>query len=173
MADGAGYRDLEEFLDPQLRLPWRGKTYTIPPPDYQLGLRMQRLILAGLAALRAAPADVEDDAEPDVELLGDDDERELYPRLLGPVLEQLVADGASWPVIARFGLTAFVHYTAGEEAGQAAWEGKEPPSLNRAQRRAKEKASPKGSSGTGRKSRPPGSTGSTKSTKRSTAPQRR
>ena len=101
-----------------------------------------------------------------VEVLTDTQERDVFAKLLGPVREQLVAAGANWAVVRRFGLTAFVYYTVGEDAAMDAWQGKAPPAGNRAQRRAEiVKGSRRGSSGSGRKTRSPGSTAGTTSTK--------
>jgi hypothetical protein len=72
-----GFADLDSFFDDHLSLPIRGKVYRIAPANAELGLLCTRLINTGVQVAtggkaKAAPA-----------TLNDDDETELYQRLLG------------------------------------------------------------------------------------------
>lgn len=155
------FRDLSEFFDPSCRLPWRGKTYVIPPVSAEVGLRCEALLNLAAKAARGAQDDGEeiDLSDHDRQVLSDAEERDLYSDVLGPVLEELKADGASWPEIKHIAMTAMAYFTLGEEAAVQAWEGPKAP--NREQRRA---AARTGSAGEG-KTRRAASTNGTSSLK--------
>jgi hypothetical protein len=146
------FKDLADYLDPDLRLPWKGKEYRIAAPSAEVGLRCQQYatIAKALAfrVLEAKEAGEGGDAAEALELsdrerqvLSDTDEVVMYRELLGATYDELAADGASWPVIKHMAMTAMTYFTVGEEAAVAAWEGPgkaEPP--NRAARRAAAKS---------------------------------
>ncbi|WP_433426353.1 DUF7426 family protein (plasmid) [Microtetraspora malaysiensis] len=132
-------RDLDEFFDDTFKLPVGGKTYVIPAPDAETGLLCQRLMHAGLDA--NAGREVNSDGINDLAsaVLDDDQERDLYQRILGPVYDELFADGVSWPRIQHVGMTALVWVAAGREPAIKYWESGgagEAPAPNRATRRA-------------------------------------
>jgi hypothetical protein len=133
----SGFRDLAEFLDPDLRLPWNGKTYVIPAIPADVGLRCQALIsLAGSALARDGQGEVKV-SERDREVLSDLAERDLFRDVLGTVFDELTADGASWPVVKHMAITAITYFTVDEETALAVWEGQgKAPAPNRAGRRA-------------------------------------
>ncbi|MEV4806761.1 hypothetical protein AB0K18_42775 [Nonomuraea sp. NPDC049421] len=110
----AKFKDLDEFFDDGLALPVGGKTYRIPAPSAEVGLYCQRLAEAGVAAANGKDA-------PEAEL---DDVRELdlYQKVLGPVYDELIADGVSWPKIKHVGITAFMWTAGNDEAAAAYWE---------------------------------------------------
>ncbi|MEW1843138.1 hypothetical protein AB0392_34800 [Nonomuraea angiospora] len=119
----AQFRNLDEFFDPSLRLPVGGKTYVIPPPDAAVGLLVQRLMHAGVAAQAGHEVDQEGLTQlAESVLTNDSDEKELYPRLLGPVWAELFADGVDWPVIQHVGETALLWVAAGVDAAARYWE---------------------------------------------------
>src|SRR5262245_50084393 len=101
------FRDLDEVFDDSLRLPIGGKTYVVPPADARLGLYCQRLLAAGIDAHAGRtpvfPTQLDDAQELD-----------LYQRCLGPVYNELVADGVTWPKIRHAGTTAYL-WTAGDK----------------------------------------------------------
>lgn len=134
----ASFRELDEFFDPSLRLPVGGKVYVIPPPDAEVGLLCQRLMHASLDA--EAGKDVDEDGLNQLAetVLDDDQEKDLYRRILGPVWDELFADRVSWPVIQHVGQTALIWVAAGLEAAAKHWESAagEADAPNRAQRRA-------------------------------------
>lgn len=143
-------RDLEEFFDGSLSLPVGGKTYKVPPISATDGLWATALTDL---AVKDKPS------ESDVATLNDDDERNLYQRMLGPVYDELIADDVAWPVIQRCGRTAFVFFTLGEGPAAKAWEAVgEAPAPNRETRR-------KASKGSGTRTRKRVSTAGTRSRK--------
>lgn len=113
---GEGYRDLNEFFDPGLRLPIGGKKYQIPPIDAETGLYCQALVDAGLAEAQGSTP-----SEADTAKLDDLAERDLYRDLLGPAYDQMIRDGVSWPALQHAAQTALIHFTAGEEAAEEFW----------------------------------------------------
>jgi hypothetical protein len=89
------FRDLGEVLDAGLSLPYKGKTYVIPPADAETGLRFQRL--AEVAAQAAQDAEAGD--ELDAELLDDAGEVDLYRDALGPAYDAMISDRVPWPML--------------------------------------------------------------------------
>ncbi|WP_420819222.1 DUF7426 family protein [Nonomuraea lactucae] len=134
----ATFRELDEFFDPSLRLPAGGRTYVIPPPDAEVGLLCQRLMHAGLAVEAGQQVDEEGLHQLAETVLDDNQEKDLYRRILGPVYDELFADKVSWPVIQHVGQTALVWVAAGLEAAAKHWESVsgEGQAPNRATRRA-------------------------------------
>jgi hypothetical protein len=154
------FRDLSEFFDPDLRLPWRGKTYVIPAVSAEVGLRCEALMALGVKAYNAAETGQEVGlSDHDRQVLDDATEAALYRDVLGPVFAELEADGASWPEIKRMAMTALAYFTIGEEAAVAAWEGPKAP--NREARRAAARTGTGGGNGT----KPRASTNGTSSRK--------
>lgn len=139
----AQFRDLDEFFDPSLRLPVGGKTYVIPPPDAEVGLLVQRLMHAGLAA--ESGQDVDSDALNELAssvLTNESKDSDLYKRLLGPVWDELFADKLDWPVIQHIGETVMLWVAAGTDAAARHWEAGagEAEAPNRKTRRAEAQA---------------------------------
>ncbi|GAB2918716.1 hypothetical protein ACFMQL_20565 [Nonomuraea fastidiosa] len=116
------FKDLDEFFDPTLKLPVGGKTYVIPPPSAEVGLLCQRLMHASLTAQSGQQVD-EEGLNQLAELVFDDEqEKDLYRTILGPVWDELLADGVVWPKIQHIGQTALVWVAAGMEAAAQHWE---------------------------------------------------
>jgi hypothetical protein len=110
----AKFKDLDDFFNDGLELPVGGKLYKIPAPDGETGLYCQRLAEAGVAAAQGKNV-------PEAEL---DDVRELdlYKRVLGPVYDELFADGVKWPRIKHVAITTFMWIVGNDEAAVAYWE---------------------------------------------------
>lgn len=102
--------------DPVLRLPVHGKTYVVPSPDARTGLWATSMMQAGAAVFAGVTPD--EDARLQ---LDDDEERDVYRRILGPVYDELLADKVPWSTFKRVGTTALVWVTLGEEAAERAW----------------------------------------------------
>ncbi|WP_171074152.1 DUF7426 family protein [Nonomuraea basaltis] len=116
------FKDLDEFFDPTLKLPVGGKTYVIPPPSGEVGLLCQRLMHAGLAAQTGQDVDEEGLTKLAEAVLDDDQEKDLYRRILGPVWDELFTDKVLWPKIQHVGQTALIWVAAGLEAAAKHWE---------------------------------------------------
>jgi len=162
------FGELNEFLDDSITLPVPGKegtkSYVIPSVDGKTGLWAQRL----LDEVERA----RDAGEADAGKLDDGDERLLYERMLGPVLDEMLEDGVKWQKISHAAMTVFFWTTASREKAVQYWRaGGDPERLrsagspNRASRRA--------SAAAARTTRKPGSTSGTKAPKGSAKKKRR
>lgn len=110
--------DLTTLLDPALRLPIGGRTYTVQPPTAAVGLRLEALLAVTLSIQTGnhLPQRFKD------ALQGPDGEQvDLAKDALGPVYDQMVADGLSLPFIRHAGQTAYRHWVAGPAAGASYW----------------------------------------------------
>lgn len=111
------FADFDDFTDASLKLPVAGKTYVTPSPDAKTGLLCQRLV-AGTTTL--ALGGEMSDAETQ-QILSDNDERELYERILGPAWDEMLADGVPWHVLQLAGTTALIWIVNGEAAAEECW----------------------------------------------------
>lgn len=131
------FRDLSEVLDAGLSLPYKGKSYTVPPVDAETGLRLQRLAEVAAQAAKAAER-----GEPLDEIaLDDDEEVDLYRDALGTAYDEMLADRVPWPMLKVAGVTAWLDAAVSREAAEAYWNSAgnpDPEALagNRATRRA-------------------------------------
>jgi hypothetical protein len=147
------FRDLSEVLDAGLSLPYKGKTYTVPPVDAETGLRLQRL-----AEVAAQVAKAAEDGEPLDEIALDDDaEVDLYRDALGSAYDEMLVDRVPWPMLKVAGVTAWLDAAVSREAAEAYWNSAgnpDPEALagNRATRRAAARSTrrPESASGTTR-----------------------
>ncbi len=141
-------RNLEQWLDEDgLTLPKvrsrafpEGKSYHVDSPDYETGIRLQRV--ADLGAKVAAGGDVSEDDAARLKL-DDREEREFSALVLGATLDEMREDGVSWGTIRRAVKYVFAFYTLGEESAQRMIDPKAPATPNRAERRANKKSSGK------------------------------
>lgn len=123
----ARFQDLGEFFDETLTLPIKGTEYVVPSPSAELGLAVESIVMRG--------GQLTDD---EIELLTDDEERDLYARLLGPAHAEMIENGVPWSMIQHAGKTAMIWIAMGQEAAERAWLGKgltDPTPANRAERR--------------------------------------
>lgn len=101
---------------PELRLPVSGKTYVVASPDAKTGLWVTSMMQATGAVLAGVVP--EEDARLE---LDDDEERDLYRRILGPTYDELMDDKVPWHTFKRIGTTAFVWVAFGDDAAERAW----------------------------------------------------
>jgi hypothetical protein len=150
-------KQLGSFLDPILAVPYRDKTYQIPAVDAETGLRLQKLVAAGVRTALDGEID-----PATIELVNDADEQGFYETILGPVYAELVADGASSPAVKYIGQTALMWHAQDFEMAETFWraEGKV-PAQNREQRRTATRTSTAAASTT----RKPGSQSGTSTRK--------
>lgn len=135
----ATFKPLEERLAGAcLELPIDGKTYRIPEPDAEVGLRLQAVVSLGVSAVSK-----QDPRARDLALLNDDQELDLYRDALGTAYDEMRADGLDWPRFRLAGMTAVLYWGASEDAAEAFWEarGKAPEPANREERRTASKRS--------------------------------
>lgn len=122
-------KDLADVFDPDLRLPIRGKTYTVPAPTAEVGLR-----LAALSAIADATAATDGDtlaAAAEALQLDDGDELDFHKDCLGTAYQQMLDDKLPYAYIEHAAATAFLYWTKGADAGEWYWNagGKATPSL--------------------------------------------
>lgn len=131
MTETPTLEQLGSFLDPILAVPYRGKTYQVPAVDAETGLRLQKLVSAGV---RTALEDKIDPAT--IELVNDAEELGFYETVLGPVYDELLVDGASSPAVKFIAQTALMWHAQDYAMAAEFWraEGKV-PAPNREQRR--------------------------------------
>ncbi|MEF3114485.1 hypothetical protein [Streptomyces chrestomyceticus] len=142
------FEALGELLDDSLRLPVGNRTYTVPAPSAEVGLRTQALINAAAVAA--------DGGAVDEQVLSDAAERDLYRDVLGPAHDQMVADGVSWPALKHCAITAMVWIAQDKAAAERFWHSAGDPSRlapNRQARRSR--------SGGANSTKRPGSTSGT------------
>jgi hypothetical protein len=164
------FGDLDEYWSPGLTLTVKGKEYTVPLASAELGLWCRRIAqitgdvhaASTEADMQAAVARIE--ALPELPGGGD---ISLPERVLGPVYQQMAADGVEDPYIQFSGQAAYLWIIGGEEAAERFWtSGGHPEALgptNRQERRAAGQTSTGGANGT----RTPASTSGTRSPKMS------
>lgn len=129
------FKDLTEYLTDTLDLPINGKVYRVPPVDAQTGLKLKRIQLLGQAAANGAELSEEQLAELQMD---DEEQRSLYQKLLGPVYDEMLEDGVSWPHLERAGNTAIAFFVGGREMAEKAWtEAPKAPARSSRQRRSK------------------------------------
>lgn len=109
--------DLGDLLSPTLDLPVAGKVYHVPSPPALVGLRLQ----AAWAVTHARRAGTTPKSRY-MQLLADDDgATTLEQDALGPVHDEMLADGVSVDVLNHAGFTAYLWAVAGEQAARAYW----------------------------------------------------
>ncbi|TYB71247.1 hypothetical protein FXF51_02075 [Nonomuraea sp. PA05] len=119
----AQFRNLDEFFNPTLPLPIGAKTYVVPPPDAEVGLLVQRLMHAGIAAEAGHEVDSEGlSALAESVITNESKDTDLYQRLLGPVWDEMFSDGLDWPVIQHVGETVLIWVAAGVDAAVKHWD---------------------------------------------------
>ncbi|WP_416565052.1 hypothetical protein [Nocardia testacea] len=116
-------QDYDEFADPDLYLPVRGRRVRIPSPTAREGLRLRRLFV-------------------DLDALTPDVERVEVRRILGDAWEALDALGADANVIALAGRTALLHYGKGAAAAAAYWNGELAPDASPEPERSADPSAP-------------------------------
>ena len=112
---------LESFFDATLTLPISAKkSYTIPSPDADTGLQVQRLTVIGQRA--AQNEELSDDDKAFLQSMPELDDEQLLRRLLSDkVVDQMVADKLSWHA-RQVVVGAVMHWVAfGQEAAEEYW----------------------------------------------------
>ncbi|MGW2095780.1 DUF7426 family protein [Promicromonospora sukumoe] len=95
-------KDLADFFEPDLHLPIRGKQYRIPAPTYGEAKRLREVVVANSA-------------------LPVTEQTSEAIKVLGPALDEMVADDLPWPMILHAGRTAIAHYGASPDIAEIHW----------------------------------------------------
>ncbi len=96
--------DYSKFAEGPLVFPINGKNYTLPPLSIPLGIEISGIV---------AGTDKKWQKKNGVE---------FFKFILGPLWDELVADGVEMPAMLRVGVAAFAEYTDGRDLAIAAWE---------------------------------------------------
>lgn len=152
-----------------------GKLYRVPSPSAELGVQLTYRATLGLKQARGLQLT---DDERAALALNDEDEATFYQEILGPVHDEMIADGVQWTLLQGIAGDAYLVITGNEALADirlARAAGEALARANRATRRAAtprkkvgSKSSP-ASSGTPARTRNPASTRSSKSPAAKTA----
>ncbi|WP_326797443.1 hypothetical protein OG946_20150 [Streptomyces sp. NBC_01808] len=149
------FEALDSLLDDALELPIKGKLYRIPSPSGEDGLKVQRITNLAVQMLAGGES-------VDTEILDDDLEHDLFRLCLGPVYDELLADGVDWSWIRHAGKTAMMWIVSGVEDAREFWARAGAPSQpapNRAARRAAKRTGSAAASKTPRRGSTSGTSG--------------
>ncbi len=91
------FADLNEFLDGRCPITVKGKTYYVAEPNALAGLRIQRMFIDPTTTL--------DDAQETAEIMS----------LLGPVWDEMNADGVGYTKALFAGRVALIYYAMGPD----------------------------------------------------------
>lgn len=136
------FEALDELFDDALELPVKGRdgtirTYRIPSPTAEDGLRINRLAQLAMRVVGGGTVDAE--------ALNDEEELDLLADALGPAMPEMQADGVDWAWLRHAGLTAVIWITQGSEPAGTYWTAAGDPNRmaapNREARRAAAKSS--------------------------------
>ncbi|MFE7017555.1 hypothetical protein ACFVAQ_45050 [Streptomyces sp. NPDC057651] len=130
------FEAVDELLADGLELPLGGKTYRVPAPSAEIGLRTTAIMQAAAVAA--------DGGQADEQVLADAAERDLYRDVLGSAHDEMVANGVQWTALKHAAITAMVWIVQSKEAAERYWNsGGDPSRLapNRAARRSSDAAS--------------------------------
>ena len=124
-------KELDDFLNPTLLVPARGKEYRIAAVDAETGLRLQRMLATGVKAYAG-----QDLTEKDLELVSDEDEEGFFETVLGDTYHELMADKIPYPGLKAMASLAMIWTTQGFDAAQQYFlAGGKAPAPNREARR--------------------------------------
>jgi len=117
-----------------------GKAYRFASPSAKVGLWLQHLVEFGIRA-NLAGGQVVSQAEVGKLVLDDDEERDLYQRVMGATLEEMLTDGVPWSSVQKVFKLLLQHWGANRDIGAqiAAGRPEAQGPVNRAERRAQQK----------------------------------
>lgn len=110
--------DLTDLFDPDLVLPIGGKAYRVPPPSAVVGLRLQALQALAVARARGEKLGAADRARLRMD---DGAEVDLHRDALGPVYDELLADGVNIEYLRHAGTTAYLRWAVGRDRAEEFW----------------------------------------------------
>ena len=128
-----------------------GKDYLVPYPDAATGARWTAQADLGWRKAQGAELTPDEDA---LLALDDQEEQTLYQRVLGPVYDEMVADGVKWPHLVAIARDAYFVITDNTQLADSllAAQGEAGARANRATRRAAAKKPSAGKRKAGSKS---------------------
>lgn len=96
------YKDLDTFFDPDLKLPIKGTTYTVPSPMWEHAKRLREVV----GAEGLPPVEQIDEAI----------------KVLGSAFQEMVDDQVPWTMILHAGRTAIIHYGFNPDMAEIHWQ---------------------------------------------------
>lgn len=93
-----------------------GKDYTILPPDALTGLEVIRLVAASTSTIDDVEMQLREVAQIDDAAGGN-----LEARVLGPALDEMIADGVPWPMVKLAFQTTMTWISLGAEVAARFW----------------------------------------------------
>jgi hypothetical protein len=124
-------KELDSFLNPTLLVPAMGKEYRIAAVDAETGLRLQRMMTAGMKTSAGQEL-----SEKDIELVSDEDEEDFYKTVLGPTYDELIADKVPYAGLKAIASLAMIWTTQSFDVAQQYFlAGGKAPEANREARR--------------------------------------
>lgn len=103
--------ELSGWLDDSLVLPIDGRKYRVPEYSAEVGLRVEAVLNAGRGSRLS---------DRQRQVLDDEQEKDLYRDVLGPVYDELLAD-VSWAMLKFCAVTAMLHFNISEDEGARHW----------------------------------------------------
>ena len=114
------FEALDELLDESIELPVPSdkhpgrKLYKINSPSAKDGILIERITNMAVQ-LASGGEDV------NTELLDDEEERDLYKTLLGPVFDEMIEDGVRWVWLRHASLTTLMWVSSGLSVAEQFW----------------------------------------------------
>lgn len=119
-----GFKELDDVFDSSLKLPIGGKIYTVHAVDAKTGLWLKSITEIAARRMNTAagggPKELSEQEAASLEL-DDDEEFDLFQKLLGPTLEELKADGVDWERIKLVGKTATIYAMHDKDTAEQFW----------------------------------------------------
>ena len=112
------FQDLAEMWDPNLPLPIRGKTYSVPSPNIAVGLRAQATVAIAVKVKAGGSVTPEDVA---ALKLDDEQELEFTQSMLGPVFTEMQADDIPWEYVRHAAKTVFMWLISDRDEAAQIW----------------------------------------------------
>ena len=137
------FEALDGLLDESIELPVPStahpgrKLYKIASPNARDGLQIEKITNIAIH-LANGGEDI------NTEMLDDDEERDLYQMLLGPVYQEMLDDGVQWVWLRHASLTVLMWVSSGLNTAEQFWRAAGDPerlARNRAERRSKQQGS--------------------------------
>lgn len=114
------FEAIDQLLDDAIELPIpsekhpQRKIYRIESPSGRDGLRIERITNVAIELVNGGE-------NVNMELLDDDEERNLYQMLLGSQFQAMLDDGVRWAWIRHAALTSLMWISAGLETAEKFW----------------------------------------------------
>jgi hypothetical protein len=110
------------WLDGDLVLPIGGKTYKVPEPSAELGMRLEIILNVG-RGVEGGPRTAGKMTDRQRQVLSDEEERDTYRDVLGPAYDAMVKDGVTWPRLKHAAITAMFHFLISPAVAEQHWNG--------------------------------------------------